>query len=41
MMSRMKESYRKGVVTHPDPEFCTVGPKPEAKRKQGHGQAGY
>src|SRR6266446_6136916 len=24
MMSRMKESHRKGVVTHPDPESCTV-----------------
>ena len=24
MMSRMKESYRKGVVTHPEPESCTV-----------------
>jgi DNA polymerase-3 subunit epsilon len=24
VMSRMKESHRKGVVTHPDPESCTV-----------------
>jgi Reverse transcriptase (RNA-dependent DNA polymerase) len=24
MMSRMKESARKGVVTHPDPESCTA-----------------
>ena len=24
MMSRMKESHRKGVVTHPDPKSCTA-----------------
>ena len=24
MMQRMKESYRKGVVTHPDPESYTA-----------------
>lgn len=24
MMSRMKETYRKGVVTHSDPESCTA-----------------
>ncbi len=42
MMSRMKESHRKGVVTHPDLESCTASREAlGAKRRQGHGQAGY
>jgi hypothetical protein len=38
----MKESYRKGVANHPDPEPCRGGRKaaPEAL-VLGHMQAGY
>ena len=31
MMSRMKESHRKGVVTHPDPESYAVNREVEGE----------
>jgi hypothetical protein len=32
MKSRMKESYRKGIANHPDPESCAGAARLHVKR---------
>ena len=37
----MKEPYEKGIANHSTPSFALITARWPAKRKQGHGRAGY